>query len=50
MWPKCAIGDQKGIIWNKDMPFGNPPYREIKIAGFAGNRPETKTENIPNEP
>ena len=22
----CAFGDQKGLIRNKDMPFGNPPH------------------------
>ena len=26
MWPKCAFGDQKGLIRNRDMPFGNPPH------------------------
>ena len=24
MWPKCAFGDQKGLIRTKDMLFGNP--------------------------
>ena len=23
MWPKCAFGDQKGLIWKEAMPFGN---------------------------
>ena len=23
MWPKCAFGDQKDLIRNKDMPFSN---------------------------
>ena len=23
-WPKCAFGDQKGLIRNKDVPFGIP--------------------------
>ena len=30
MWPKCAFGDQKGLIRNKDMPFGNPLYHGTK--------------------
>ena len=30
MWPKCAFGDQKGLIRNKDMPFGNPPHHGTK--------------------
>ena len=34
MWPKCAFGDQKGLIRNKDMPFGNPPHQGTKIADF----------------
>ena len=34
MWPKCACGDQKGLIRNKDMPFDNPPYDRTKIANF----------------
>ena len=34
MWPKCAFGDQKGLIWNKDLPFGNFPYHRTKIADF----------------
>ena len=34
VWPKCAFGDQKCPIWNKDMPFGNPTYHETKIANF----------------
>ena len=32
MWPKCAFGDQKGLIWKEDMPFGNLPYHRTKIA------------------
>ena len=31
MWPKC--GDQKGIIWKNDMPFGNPPHHATKNCG-----------------
>ena len=34
MWPKCAFGDQKALIWKKDMPFGNPPYHGTKNADF----------------
>ena len=30
MWPKCAFGNQKGLIRNKGMPFGNPPYHGKK--------------------
>ena len=30
MWPKCAFGDQKGLIRSKDMPFGIPPYHGTK--------------------
>ena len=26
MWPKCAFGDKKGLIWGKGMPFGNLPH------------------------
>ena len=37
MWPKCAFGDQKGLIRNKDMPFGNPPYHRTKTADFEKN-------------
>ena len=33
MWPKCAFGDQRGLIWNKAMPFGNPPYHGTKNCG-----------------
>ena len=32
MWPKYAFGDQKCLIRNKDMPFGNPPHHGTKIA------------------
>ena len=34
MWPKCAFGDQKGLIRNKVMPFGNPPYHGTKTANL----------------
>ena len=34
MWPKCAFGDQKGLIRIKDMPFGNPPHHETKNCGL----------------
>jgi hypothetical protein len=34
MWPKCTFGDQKGLIRNKNMPFGNPPYHETKNCRF----------------
>ena len=34
MWPKCAFDDQKGLIWNKDMPSGNPPYHGTKKCGL----------------
>ena len=37
MWPKCAFGDQKGLIRNKDMPFGNPPHHGTKNYGFSKN-------------
>ena len=33
MWPKYAFGDQKGLIRNKDMPFGNPPHHGKKNCG-----------------
>ena len=35
MWPKCAFGDQKGLIRNKDMPFGNPPHHGTKKVDFS---------------
>ena len=34
MWPKCAFGDQKGLILIKAMPFGNPPYHGTKNVNF----------------
>ena len=37
MWPKCAFGDQKGLIRNKDMPFGNPPHHGTKNCGLLKN-------------
>ena len=33
MWPKCTFADQKGLIWNKDMPFGNPLYDGTRNCG-----------------
>ena len=30
---RFQFGDQKGIIRNKDMPFGYPTYHEMKIVG-----------------
>ena len=30
MWLKCTFGDQKGLIRNTNMPFGNPPYHGTK--------------------
>ena len=33
MWPKCAFGDQKGLIRNKDVPFGNPPHHGTRNCG-----------------
>ena len=38
MWPKCAFGDQKGLIRKKDMPFGNPPYRGTIRCGIFSKR------------
>ena len=38
MWPKCAFGDQKGLIRIKDMPFGNPPYHRTKVADCEKSR------------
>ena len=32
--PKCAFGDQNGLIRKKVMPFGNPSYHGTKIADF----------------
>ena len=37
MWPKCAFGDQKGLIRNKDVPFGNPPHHGTKNCGLLKN-------------
>ena len=34
MWPKCAFGDQKCLIRNKDMLFGNPPHHGTKNCGL----------------
>jgi hypothetical protein len=34
MWPKCAFGDQKCLIRNKDMPFGNSPRHGTKNCGL----------------
>ena len=39
MWLKCTFGDQKGLIRNKDMPFGNPPYHGTKIVEFQKQSP-----------
>ena len=36
-WPKCAFGDQKGLIQNKDIPFGNPPHHGTKHCGLLKN-------------
>ena len=36
-WPhvaKCAFGDQKGLIRNKDMTFGNPLIMGQKMRTF----------------
>ena len=30
MWPKYAFGDQKCLIRNQDMSFGNPPHHGTK--------------------
>ena len=30
MWPKCAFGDQKGLIWKESMLFGNPLHHGTK--------------------
>ena len=38
MLPKYAFGDQKGLIWNKDMPFDNPPYHETEHANHLKNQ------------
>ena len=32
--PMCAFGDQKGLIWKKDMSFGNPPHHGTKCRFF----------------
>ena len=37
MWPKCAFGDQKGLIRNKDVPFGNPPHHGTRNCGLLPN-------------
>ena len=37
MWPKCAFGDQKGLIRNKDVPFGNPPHHGTKNCRLSKN-------------
>ena len=37
MWPKCAFGDPKCPIRNKDMPFGNPPHHGTKNCGLLKN-------------
>ena len=34
MWPKCAFGDQKGLIWIEAMSFGNPPHYGTKNCGL----------------
>ena len=34
MWPKYAFGDQKCLIRNQDMPFGNPPHHGTKTCGL----------------
>ena len=34
MWPKCAFGNQKGLIRNKDMPFGSPLHHGTKNYGL----------------
>ena len=40
MWPKCAFGDQRCLIRNKDMPFGNPCIREMGRIGRLGVSPD----------
>ena len=37
MWPKCAFGNQKGLIWKEAMSFGNPPYHGTKNCGLFKN-------------
>ena len=32
--PSALLAKQKGLIRNKDMSFGNPPYHGMKIADF----------------
>ena len=34
MWPRCTFGDQKGLIWKKVLPFGNPPHYWTKNCGL----------------
>ena len=36
-WPKCAFGDQKCLIRNKDVPFGNLPHHGTKNCGLLQN-------------
>ena len=36
-WPKCAFGDQKCLIRNKDMPFGNPLHHGTRNGGLLEN-------------
>ena len=35
MWPKCAFGDQKGLIWKKATSFGNALIMGQEIADFS---------------
>ena len=34
MWPNCAFGDPKNLIWKKATSFGNLPHHGTKIADF----------------
>ena len=35
MWPKCAFGNQKGLIQKKDMSLGNPLHHGTKNCGLS---------------
>ena len=36
--PSALLANKKGLIRNKDMPFGNPPYHGTKNAESLKNR------------
>ena len=35
MWPKCAFGDQKGLIWKKPCRLATPLIMGQEIADFS---------------